>query len=71
MTEITDYKTAYHTLKTNAERLEYSDEVDIDELMDIVETSIAAYKICQARIDAVDAALKDAFAKFEAEDEVN
>ncbi|WFF39460.1 exodeoxyribonuclease VII small subunit [Moraxella nasibovis] len=55
------FKDAYHILKTNAEQLEKSDELDIDNLVTTVEESIAAYKICQERILAVEQALAKAF----------
>lgn len=54
---------AYQILKNNAELLENSQEIDIDNLMTVVETSIHAYKICQDRINAVEKALKDSFDK--------
>lgn len=56
-----DFKTAYEVLKTNAQTLQNSTDPNIDELMAIVEQSIAAYKICQSRIDAVESALNQAF----------
>lgn len=55
------YQDAYQTLKRNAEILQQGDPVDIDELMTLVEESISAYKVCQARIDAVEKALATAF----------
>ncbi|WP_313597297.1 exodeoxyribonuclease VII small subunit [Psychrobacter sanguinis] len=55
------FKAAYQILKTNAEELQNSNEPDIDNLMDTVEQSIAAYKVCQARIEAVQQALDAAF----------
>lgn len=61
----TDYQTAYHTLKTNAQRLENSQNLDIDELTDIVEQSISAYKVCQERINAVEQALRLSFEKID------
>lgn len=60
----TPYQTAYHTLKTNAEYLENSQNLDIDQLTDIVAQSISAYKICQERIMAVELALKQSFEKL-------
>lgn len=57
----TDFQTAYHVLKTNAQQLQSSQQPNIDELMAIVEQSIAAYKVCQTRIDAVERALNQAF----------
>lgn len=56
---------AYHTLKSNAELLENEQEIDIDNLMAVVESSIHAYKICQARIDAIEATLKNSFDALE------
>lgn len=55
------FKAAYQILKTNAEELQNSNEPDIDNLMNTVEQSIAAYKVCQARIEAVQQALDAAF----------
>ena len=55
------FKAAYQILKTNAEELQNSNEPDIDNLMDTVEQSIAAYKVCQARIEAVQQALDAIF----------
>ncbi len=59
------FQEAYHTLKHNAQKLETEHDIDIDELMTVVESSISAYKVCQKRIEAVEAALKDAFDKLE------
>lgn len=56
-----DYERAYTTLKQNAERLQADRDIGIDDLMDLVEQSIAAYKICQSRIDAVELAVQEAF----------
>lgn len=58
---ISDYKSAYHTLKTNAERLQSREDIDIDELVEMVEESLLAYNFCQARIQAVETALNQAF----------
>ncbi|AKG16857.1 hypothetical protein MBO_00845 [Moraxella bovoculi 237] len=55
------FKDAYQTLKTNAEQLEKTDDLDIDNLVTTVEESIKAYKICQERILAVEKALAEAF----------
>ena len=41
-----------------AETLREQTEPNIDELLAIVTESVAAYKVCQTRIDAVDKALK-------------
>lgn len=61
--DTTSYQQAYQTLKDNAERLESYQEVDIDTLVNLVNDSIHAYKICQNRINAVEAALQEAFAQ--------
>lgn len=57
----TDFQSAYQLLKANAQQLQSSQQPNIDELMAIVEQSIAAYKVCQTRIDAVERALNQAF----------
>lgn len=56
-----NFEAAYHILKNNAATLQQQDEPNIDDLMSIVEESISAYKVCQARIDAVQQALDQAF----------
>ncbi len=60
-TETPDFKTAYDILQKNAQMLQQTQEPNIDELMSVVEESIAAYKICQSRIAAVEQALNQAF----------
>lgn len=52
---------AYQILKTNADAIEASDELDIDNLVATIEQSIDAYKVCLARIEAVEGALNKAF----------
>ncbi|WP_290002084.1 exodeoxyribonuclease VII small subunit [Faucicola atlantae] len=61
ITTPTDFQSAYQLLKANAQQLQSSQQPNIDELMAIVEQSIAAYKVCQTRIDAVERALNQAF----------
>ena len=56
------FKAAYDILKTNAAQLQQQDEPDIDNLMTTVEASITAYRVCEARINAVQEALDAAFA---------
>lgn len=58
-----DFKTAFMTLQNNAQTLQNSQEPNIDALMDVVTESIAAYKICQTRILAVQQALDEAFSE--------
>ena len=57
------FQEAYHILQTNATKLENTQDIDIDNLIDTVEQSITAYKVCQARIHAVEQALGDAFSR--------
>ncbi len=56
-----NFKSAYDMLKSNAAMLQQQDEPNIDNLMTTVEESIAAYKVCQERIDAVKKALDETF----------
>ncbi|OAU94434.1 exodeoxyribonuclease VII small subunit [Moraxella catarrhalis] len=60
-----NFKDAYHILKTNTDKLEQSQTLDIDNLVTIVEESLAAYRICQSRIEAVEQALQSAFEQAE------
>ncbi len=60
-----NFKDAYHILKTNADKLEQSQTLDIDNLVTIVEESLAAYRVCQSRIEAVEQALQSAFEQAE------
>lgn len=55
------FKEGYEVLKKNAELLESQEEPDIDNLMKIVEKSMAAYKACKSRVDAVQQALNETF----------
>ena len=57
------FKAAYNILKTNAAELQQQDEPDIDNLITTVEESISAYRVCEARINAVQEALDAAFAE--------
>ncbi|WP_182406642.1 exodeoxyribonuclease VII small subunit [Psychrobacter sp. GP33] len=60
-----NFKAAYDILKTNAAELQQQDEPDIDNLMTTVEESIAAYRVCETRINAIQQALDAAFADKE------
>ena len=55
-----NFREAYAVLSGHAETLREQSEPNIDELLAIVTESVAAYKVCQTRIDAVDKALKEA-----------
>lgn len=61
------FREAYAILSGHAETLREQTEPNIDELLAIVTESVAAYKVCQTRIDAVDKALKEALRDVEAE----
>ncbi|WP_208488714.1 exodeoxyribonuclease VII small subunit [Escherichia coli] len=45
------FKEGYEILKRNAELLDAQHEPDIDNLMKIVEESMAAYKACKTRVE--------------------
>jgi len=57
------FKEAFGILQKNAETLRSQREPNIDDLLEIVQGSVAAYKVCSERIDAVEAALKDALSE--------
>lgn len=48
-----NFKDAYGTLQRHAQTLREQTEPNIDDLLQIVEESVQAYKTCQSRIDAV------------------
>lgn len=54
------FKASYGVLQKHAQTLRQQTEPNIDDLLSIVEESVAAYKVCQSRIDAVEAALEKA-----------
>jgi exodeoxyribonuclease VII small subunit len=54
------FKESYGVLQQHAQTLREQTEPNIDDLLQIVEESVAAYKNCQARIDAVEKALEKA-----------
>lgn len=55
--ETTTFKQAYGVLQRHADTLRTQSEPNIDDLLSIVEESVAAYKVCKDRIDAVEKAL--------------
>ncbi|WP_066800141.1 exodeoxyribonuclease VII small subunit [Moraxella oblonga] len=65
MTTPTTFKDAYAILKANADHLEHSPQLDIDNLVAIVDESIQAYKVCQDRLNAIEQALAHAFDHFD------
>lgn len=54
------FKEAYGVLQQHAQTLRDQHEPNIDDLLTIVTESVAAYKTCQERIDAVEKALEKA-----------
>lgn len=56
----TSFRDAYGVLQRHAETLRDQREPNIDDLLNIVTESVEAYRVCKARIDAVEVALKAA-----------
>ena len=54
------FREAYGVLQRHSETLRTQREPDIDNLLTIVTESVDAYKVCKARIDAVEMALEQA-----------
>ncbi len=59
---MTSFREAYGVLSRHAQTLRNQHEPNIDDLLSIVTESVAAYKVCKQRIDAVEAALEKALA---------
>jgi len=59
------FNTNYQALKSIAETLRDQKEPDIDALVPMVEEATAAYKVCSARLQAVEQALKTHFSQQE------
>lgn len=57
---MTTFKEAYGTLQKHAATLRDQKEPNIDDLLQVVNESVAAYKVCKERIDAVEKALEAA-----------
>lgn len=59
-----NFREAYEVLRTNAQTLRDQDEPNLDDLLELVNESLKAYRVCKERIDQVDkalaAALRDA-----------
>lgn len=54
------FRENYEILQRHAQTLREQDEPNIDDLLSIVTESVQAYKVCQARIEAVEKALAQA-----------
>ena len=65
MSDTNRFKEAYDVLQKHAQTLREQQEPNIDDLLTIVSESVAAYKVCQERINAVEAALTQALAGAE------
>lgn len=65
------FKQSYGVLQKHAQTLRKQNEPNIDDLLTIVEESVAAYKVCQTRIDAVEKALEAALSNAQASTEVS
>ncbi len=59
---MTSFKEAYGVLTKHAQTLRNQQDPNIDDLLRIVTESVDAFKVCQERIDAVEAALEKALA---------
>ena len=68
MEEMKTFRQAYGVLQEHAQTLRDQTEPNIDELLSIVTESVAAYKVCKERIDAVETALQEALTGAGVED---
>ena len=58
--EARTFREAYGVLQEHAQTLREQTEPNIDDLLAIVTESVTAYRVCKARIDAVEKALQAA-----------
>ena len=56
----TTFKESYSVLQRHAQTLRKQSDPNIDDFLSVVEESVAAYKVRQVRIDAVEKALEKA-----------
>ena len=61
------FKEAFTTLQRHAQTLRSQQEPDIDNLTRIVSESVAAFRVCKERIDAVEKALEQALGTADGE----
>jgi exodeoxyribonuclease VII small subunit len=59
------FKASFRVLQEAAQRLRAQEEPDIDNLLPTVVASVKAYQDCNARVNAVEQALKEAFARVD------
>ncbi len=69
MSDSQKYRENYEKLRAIAERLAGDEAVDIDELVPLVDEASAAYKVCRARIEAVEKALAERLGTLDETDE--
>ena len=67
----TTFKEAYGTLQKHAAMLRDQREPNIDDLLRVVTESVAAYKVCHERIEAVEKALQAALGSDGSDGEPN
>ena len=67
MSNETTFKEAYGVLQRHAQTLREQREPNIDDLLQIVTESVAAYRVCQERIDAVEKALDATLSSLDGE----
>lgn len=67
MSDETTFKEAYGVLQRHAQTLRERREPNIDDLLQIVTESVAAYRVCQERIDAVEKALDATLSSLDGE----
>lgn len=58
--DLKTFRAAYEILQKHAHELRTQTEPNIDNLLDLVNESVQAYKVCKTRIDAVEKALQEA-----------
>ena len=68
--EFSSFKEAYDTLRSTAAELRAQEEPDIDHLATKVERAVAAYRVCETRINAVEKALEGVFAREDVKEAV-
>lgn len=70
-TKVKNFRDAYQVLQGHAETLRRETEPNIDDLLNIVQESVEAYKVCKERIDAVEKALQQTLTDVQPETSEN